>query len=461
MSGYDTSLFRVPGVPGLPAGNRPSNENDDTDVYTYMPAAEDLTDRYGVSESEIELAERTREKRGYIGYVFRRGGNRKPERYDLIRILGQGAFGRAYTATTGGRDREERYVIKEIRSRAQSASDGEEYDISYVERELRMSKIIEERLGSNFCQTRAICAERRFFGPNRQVGYIVFPFYNAHALNEYLGMILYQRMKAFLRLKKKSGLPDKPLLQIIQMVVRGDFQTSQFQRQDRLDDLRKELRSIQTLALGLSVTALSTLALLHSKQIYHRDYKPENMLVGNNVTTAKLELRVIDFGLSCAASLEQRAVDQTADTDLQFQERYEPFVVCPNSYFTTPAYRDPLAWYITATDNDSRIEQSTKFDTYAAAKTILRIFSPDSYNASGASLKFPVVEASEFMPERLLQLLVDMSGEYLYEPSEVRRQILTQEQLSQRKKSFARRPSSSSALRQLLALVRLWDESEN
>lgn len=437
----------------------------------------------GVSPSAVAEAERVRLAQGFIGYVFRRGGPRV-ERYDFIAQLGAGGYGVVYSASKDG-TRVPRYVVKEIRAKAipperlrerrrrraaaiamgmavEQPHDEYEFDTSYIERELRIGKLIEGRLGREFCAQHAICAQQRFFSRRHDRGYVVFPFFAANTLTTYLFTMVHNRMRQLQALRDASPYEPQTIADFVDAYRARQAGELEFELDsDESEELRSfvetarnQLYMIQSNLWPLALQMCTAIGLLHSRLVFHRDIKPDNMLVGINDGQQSNDLRLIDFGVACAERLP--------GIDEQYDEVYAPYVRCPEQNGISFYYADPLARYIKASTVDQRTEQAAKADTYACGKVLQRMFDPASFEPRGEETRFPIVRQTEFMPPGMYDLIVEMTGETNYTPTvdERNRIILDPEEIAERLFTFMPRPSMPDVAVRLRNMYAVWSRSD-
>jgi len=395
--------------------------------------ARDLASAFGIKRSEVREIRQEAEDAGFLDFVV---NPRTKTAYFFVDELGRGAFGRVYTAlrrdqnvlrnvfkvfaidgdtlpdstTTSGRKRTRRYTARELNTQSAMA-------------EYRISRLIVRRLGEVFCETRVICAKEMFALSSLSRGFVRFPFASANSLLRYLFSVHHPKMRNVQQQINNAGYPGRKLVELLRLypTLKNNFPPDEVAALYAL--LERSVEQYNSLVLNSMLMALqltTTLGQLHSTDIFHRDIKPDNILVLDRTLTVNtdddfdsLDVRVklIDFGLGCALPTEN---------DGQFANRRDDLIECSEEYFTTPLYRDPLARYqdtlyanSSLSDRDRIRERDGKFDVYAMGKTIMTIFDPQSLTPSGEP-RYPIVRQTRFLPSDILTLLIGMTGEINY-----------------------------------------------
>jgi serine/threonine protein kinase len=438
---------------------------------------------FGVPVAAIAEAELAKATLGFIGYAFRRGGPRL-ERYNFITELGKGGYGVVYSASKDG-TRVPRFVVKEIRAKpippeklserrrrravaiamgmgVEQTHDDYEFDTSYIERELRISKLIEGRLGREFCARHAICAQQRFFTPSHDRGYVVFPFFAANSLTTYLFTMIHNRMRQLQALRDAAPYEPHTIADFIQLYkakqagdVVDDLDSDESEElRSFVESMRGQMYAIQANLWQLVLQFVTAIGLLHSKLVFHRDIKTDNMLVGINDGQPSNDIRLIDFGVACA--------ERIAGTNEQYDELYKQYLRCPTRNGISFYYADPLTRYISAKTIDEAIEHAAKADTYACGKVLQRMYDPASFEPNGEENRYPTVRETEFMPPGLYSLIIQMTGEIGYRPRVDKhdRIVLDAEQIAERRYVYAVRPSMAEVSLTLRNMFGVWNQSD-
>ena len=411
-----------------------------------------------MTDAEVYEAQVAREQHGFIGFVF---DHKRRERYDLIRLLGYGSYGRVFSA--GVNSEAPRYAIKvflPLNDDGKTDPWRTKYDepnTDDVELEYGMGRLMAARLGSQFCSTRVVCPLYRFYAPRVHDGVIIFPFVAGINLERWLTTLHYPKMqanRAALQTRRFENLVElRDTIASIQRADRNSMQTSpnMFRRLGQymtlLDTETARFASIQRQAFDLSIQALRTVEMLHSVNIYHRDIKPANMLV-EVLADNTLRLRLIDFGLGCA-----QAYDNDPDGDRLYELNKEIFN-CPLKYITTVTVRDPLAARDFPNDEPETISRYTRaYEVYALAKLIQRLF---DHQTTDRSIARP--RASPFMPPDVYELISVMTGETgeeLYEVDPDNFQV-PEEGLLDRLYFFQTRPSVAECRQRMEQAFTRW-----
>lgn len=431
--------------------------------------------KFGVSVDDAFEADEAARALGFLGYAFDRVPAEPPAvgsrlvRYDFIRSLGSGVYGDTFSASADG-TRVPRFVIKRIKSRDRAATrrlqvaqamglvvsspDDETIDSmrKLVEREMRIAQVIRKRLTDEFCRLYAICGARSFYTTDFSHGYIIFPFFEAKNLLQFLNERVYNKMREFRTIRESAGYDERAIDDLL-----ADYNAMKRRRRTQLleeemnqlrkvlNRIRRRLLSVQTDVFHLCNQLILAVAALHSKLIYHRDLKLDNILVDDTGS-----MRLIDFGLACAVKIP--------NGNANYDEEYGQYVACPEVFAAAVWYRDPLAERMEADETSEVLEQNAKFETYAVGKILQRMFDPDSVDARGREATYPRVRRTEFMTEEMYRLIVTMTGErnYTFSGHNDDTQPLTDDELETRLAAFERRPSMGEVAVQLAAIVRRW-----
>jgi tetratricopeptide (TPR) repeat protein/tRNA A-37 threonylcarbamoyl transferase component Bud32 len=122
---------------------------------------------------------------------------------------------------------------------------------------------------------------------------------------------------------------------------------------DALSKLIKEQPRAQDELLSLFLQAGRGLAAAHGAGIIHRDFKPDNVLVGKDGRA-----RVLDFGLARAAGEDDSkaaVIDVTDETDISGQKALASPLTRTGAFMGTPAYMAPEQ--MTGKATDARTDQ--------------------------------------------------------------------------------------------------------
>jgi len=370
--------------------------------------------------------------------------------YYIYETLGGGAFGTVYEAFESKELTKKRIVKMFSRQPGQSA-------VKDTEREYLVSVLIKRRLGDSFCRRRISCASNRFYTTSKNTGFIVFPFAAKRNLETYLLRVLYPEMRRWrVDVRKLARTVGKT-------PTKNQLQTLSDEGNDDATKLLVRLDTLQIVGMTLSLQIAKTVGLLHSKRIYHKDLKPENVIVEGGMKPedfVEFRARVIDFGLACVT-------DVLADKQIAKKQRV--FLECPARQEGTIEYDDPLADTVKvgSTVQGSKIDADQLFgknDTYAVAKIIQNIFDAPLDGRESTRIGYPVVRPTPFMPNGLIDLLRSMTGENKYKPSnwpydgapEDFKFNLSSRALEARKQSFMKRPTMGEAVLQLVDVILQW-----
>lgn len=398
-------------------------------------------------------------------FLGRAYDERHKKLYQFIRLLGRGGFGATYSATRRGDPEDQSWVVKVFQARrkkkgaaAVAAEPPEErpFDPTYVEQEYLVSEVIRERLPGTFCKDYVVCAHRRFYNAAKTRGYIIFPYVEAVTLEVWLRSVLYAAMRDYRDELRTAAAYDgylsgPTLLQERQRLVTElkyapedeaiVFEGLLKRFDERYGAVLESLAQIQGTAMAMAYKLINAVADLHSKNIFHRDLKPINILVQG------AQPRIIDFGLACVIADKR---PNTVSDDV--------IIGCPDySSAGTPNYTDPLSVYRYPDASPRTIATYTaRFDTYSLGKVIQRLFD-DRLEKS----RFPIVRETQFMPPGLAALLVDMTGENQYQPppdapDDYR---LPRRETIQRFASFDRRPTMNQVAQRFARVFALWDKA--
>lgn len=303
--------------------------------------------------------------------------------------------------------------------------------MSDLEREFRISKAIQRRLGHKFCNTNVVCATSRFYSRPLTRGFIVFPYRKVMGLNQYLDLLIHSPMLMLERRAQQATLP----LDDITLDVIGTPEAKQ---------LQLDWHALQLAAAQLFLRLLETVSALNNRNIFHSDLSPSNVVV-----TFDGQLLMIDFGLACVS-------DWNGDGNYLYHRKQ--FIDC-NTYRTTPDYEDPLARVIATPDEPARIAAFPKFEAYSVGKLGQYIFDRKVPGRNGISRSYPVVRSTTLMPPGTHRLIVAMTGEEGYRPDErlgVYDLNLPPEELGSRLAKFVNRPTVASALLTFSAILERW-----
>lgn len=325
-----------------------------------------------------------------LGRVFDHGTG---DVYHLIKLLGEGEFGKVYSVSMDGSETPT-HVLKKFTRRpedneAQLRRDVlQEFNIGWT------IAFLGGRSDASFGSTSAVCAERVFFVEPGEVygdtiGYVVFPFVHGISLND------------FIEAQSKA----KP---------------SKARRDGLLDIARRICQAIHD---------------LHVLGVYHCDIKPENILVtisedGTRVTS----LRLIDFGLSCVRKISSnlaRSLDLSESISCEFEAG-------TSMYYTMSAFRDPrsggvveveFADYVKREDGTDYLPDDSYdvmfptslvpklwplFETYSVAVTLAETLDHSfKTNDDMATLHRETLELSLFDDEqrdRIREMITEMVG---------------------------------------------------
>lgn len=345
-----------------------------------------------------------------LGSVYHR---RQRTRYDLIKLLGTGAFGATYSATMRGDTSGRIWAIKVFEDRVVVDGQGREkmvrFRASDVKQEYLVSEVIRERMAA-LCQRGVVCARTYFFNKERTRGYIVFPYVEAGTLLAWLRTTLYPEMQSYRDALGTANGQEMALMTL-----------------DR----------IQSTAIWMTTRLINILDDLHSQSIYHRDLKPSNILVDGVMPL------LIDFGLSCV--IPDGLLDSLSN---------EPIIGCPDENTVgTKRYKDPLSAYAYPDSQPWTIARYTaRFDTYALAKILQQLFDDDRANLT----RSPVVRDTEFMPRGLYELLSDMTGERDGVVATPITEDLSVAEERRRFREFNRRPSMAEVALRFEEIYRQW-----
>lgn len=305
---------------------------------------------------------------------------------------------------------------------------------SDLEREFRISAAIRRRLGHEFCTTNVVCALKRFYSLPLTRGFIVFPYREVMALNQYLALHIHAPMERLEARAKETKLP----LDEITLGVIGTPEAMQ---------LIRDWRLLQLAASQLFLRLLETVSALNSRSIFHSDLNPSNTVV-----TLDGQLLLIDFGIACVS-------DWSGDSD--YTTRRAQFIHC-DKYLTTPDYEDLLARVVETRNETVRLTAFSKFEAYAVAKLGQYIFDRKVPGQNGKSRAYPVVRSTTLMPPGTHRLIVAMTGEDGWHPDVgLGNYVLTlpPDELGVRLAKFANRPSVTNALLTFSSILERWRES--
>jgi serine/threonine protein kinase len=375
------------------------NNNDQVDISSSL-----------MTDEELAAAKTAARRYDFIGFVF---DHQTRTRFDLIKLLGYGAYGRVFSATASGAPPPQ-VAIKVFSADPEDEPQRTGSGMSDVETEFAISTLIKDRLGQMFCDTRVVCAFRRFYAPKVHDGVLIFPYIYGINLERWLLAVQYRAMDDYRTQRLASGFTS--LAEIRQDITEAQqnvsiSRTNEKQRWTiRLNKLIRVLNEqvanfsdIQARSMALAHQMLEAFTMLHDVHIYHRDIKPANMMV-EFLPGSVLRLRIIDFGISCAQPY--------GDNDVQYNLNQQ-FFECPLEYRPTYNFRDPLSIYPSPDDgNQDEIRHlTTAFEVYSIGKVLQVLFDPMGISALG---KWPVVRATGFMPADLHDLIVEMTNENNY-----------------------------------------------
>lgn len=424
----------------------------------------------GVTAQDVENARAAKASNSAIQFSVFDTSKEPPQRYDLYNEIGMGGFGTVYSASLAGTDKLPLAVKLFVNDRLKntltqiSNIDGRpyRYDGKAVEREYLISKLISARIGHEFCENHGICASNRFYSMQHELGFLVFPLFEASTLWTYIVDVVYPKMDEYMGSKLLSGFEDMTLAEIARQLANKDYgvdynstakrrQTSSSPQEpapmesDRkmFLEFRAAMFDIQQLIMHLVLQITTTLGMLHTHLIFHRDFTPSNILVDKSTNN----VRLIDFGLSCAI---KRAVN-----DDNFDLVYKPYVKCAAEYKGTLTYRDPLSFYLFGLPNNDQdaISLNGRFDTYACGKIIQIICDLHNKSIFGQSL-YPVVRLTEFMPAGLYELIVDMTGEQNYLADSIDAPTLSNDERTLRVVTYDARPTMVEVATRVLQIRR-------
>lgn len=424
-----------------------------------MPRPEVGVHEMGVSE--VLAARRVQRKYNFIGFIFDADSG---TRYDLIKLLGRGTFGRVYAATKSGAPAPEVAIklFNPPRSRGESPFNDE------VETEYGISVLMRRRLGEEFCAERVVCATRRFYVSVTQEPVIIFPHVHGLNLKQWLIAVQYRAMGDYTRALAERGFST--FSEVVIAIRNEQNQATTISAYDeayperrvelirRLDDWKNYFVSldrlftrIQSGAMQFASQMLSTFDALTDANIYHSDIKPENMMV-EFLAAEKRRLRLIDFGIGCAERLG--TVDPLYDNNIGI-------FGCPLRYNQTILFQDPLAMSVfPGRDHATVRKYTTAYQVYAIGKVLQCLFDPEAMHRQAV---WPVVQATPFMPVGLLKLIVDMTGEQNYRPaghwSSGDPFRLSVEEVEHRRALFETRPTIKQACARFEQLYNVWKET--
>jgi serine/threonine protein kinase len=447
----------------------------DYDVRT-LAAAFDTTLR------RVQSAKEKTAEDGRLDFVIDPENKR---RYLFVSKLGEGAYGRVYTAVRYNsqtvRDVIKIFMINGDTMPADSTGDprvrqygDNKLNAEAAQREYCVSKAIQRRLGIEFCEQRVVCAKNYFVLDELERGFLRFPFVAANNLDRYLTERIYPTMLSIRQRLDSVGYGKYTLADMVRLQYPRIVQSRiSLMAKDELRALLTDLASSYNIVVSVGlITALqlaTTLMLLHNKYIFHRDIKVENVLVRDSAIASDVDVPTIgalgmrsvfiDFGVSCAFERD----DDNEVEEACVKEAQRSLVFC-DEYLTTPDYRDPLISYTdrlsSAEDSADSVtlEQNMKFDTYAFGKLLQELFDPYTIDAGNGIRQYPLVRATEFMPDGLLDLIRDMTGDPPgFETLDPEPRLRGRE-LAERIERYKRRPSMRTVLRRLDSIVKAFDE---
>ncbi|OMJ73475.1 hypothetical protein SteCoe_27808 [Stentor coeruleus] len=163
---------------------------------------------------------------------------------------------------------------------------------------------------------------------------------------------------------------------------------------DLLVDSKFDLNNNELLALKLTKELVESFCFLQSIRIYHKDIKPQNILIKENYTPA-----IIDFGISEYADLD---LSRSSTTGARIAQG-------------TPDYMSPeLTQAFETRSSTSRIDP-LKSDVYSLGLTIYQMITKDDLSkykgvAGNRNLKFDIYRKIQFgILKNILHAMLDLN----------------------------------------------------
>jgi serine/threonine protein kinase len=419
--------------------------------------------KFGLSAANAQRIAVRVQQNGLLGAAFDRTTGVV---YFYHQELGRGAFGTVYLASQRSTRRERATLaVKQIAIDAAErpvAGAAQSYHNANVEREYLIAELLRSRLAelgnSDGCERHFVCAATYFYAPAFDTGYLVSPFAGLRNLSAHIALAIRPLMARFRRRFAQLNYRSiKAMLALAEQEAATSGSGSSRKRgpsdaQQMTLDLLLVRQRILLIAHKLAVSV----QLLHYARTFHRDLKPDNIIVSVSADDATEQLvRLVDFGVACSVSVGDRSFADELGVPLDAKQI--DLIDCPESTRASIFFMDPLSLFSTnksmrangalritgtqsardmdAVDDDdddelsfdednweqlsaSKRQQYTRiyygrFDVYSFAK-IVQVLCDDQLALAetlGQGEAFPLVRKTDFMSATLFDLIGVMTGE--------------------------------------------------